>query len=425
MTNKQPSSYFLRCCQCGKKMADDGLILFHEGCDPPGLLQTIYTAERPGSGEESMGIFQYRDWLPARRILRGSSATVSYRSLRLAKHLNLENLFIAFSGYWPERGALMRTCTFKELEAYAVCARLPDNFSGLLVVASAGNTARAFVHVCSQHNIPALIVVPERAIPMLWQAGKHNDCVRVIVLAGNSDYADAISLAENICSMDGFVSEGGARNVARRDGLGTALLSCAAEAGRIPDEYFQAVGSGTGAIAAWEASTRLSLNNVWPGGPTKLHVAQNLPFTPIYESWLQHSRRLVSINAPSHGSADKPYASVLSNRKPPYGIAGGLYDALIATNGHVYGITNAEAISAARLFEEAEGIDIDPAAAVAVACLIKCAANGTVQRNAYIMLNITGGGFQRLRQDTVVQTTKPITVIERSDYQTVHSLIRG
>ncbi|PKN51853.1 MAG: cysteate synthase [Deltaproteobacteria bacterium HGW-Deltaproteobacteria-13] len=419
MIKEQPIKYVLRCRQCGTELADDGLVLFHKGCDPPGLLQTVYTSAWPGQGDDGMGIFQYHEWLPIRRTLPGSSAPVTYRSRGLAEQLRLENLFIAFSGYWPERGALMRTCTFKELEAYAVCARLPERFEDVLVIASAGNTARAFIHVCSTHHIRALIVVPEWSIPMLWRETEHNDCVRIIAVGGNSDYADAVLLADSICRMDGFVAEGGARNVARRDGLGTTVLSCAEEAGCIPDEYFQAVGSGTGAIAAWEASERLSLNKVWPGGPMRLHVAQNLPLAPIYESWTSHSSRIVSMNSLPGCSSEEMYAGVLYNRRPPYGVAGGLYDALLATNGHAYGIANEEAGAASKLFEEAEGIDIDPAAAVAVAGLVKCVARKTVEKDAYIMLNITGGGFKRLRRDVELQTTMPIAVVDRSDFKSV------
>ena len=44
-------------------------------------------------------------------------------------------------------------------------------------------------------------------------------------------------------------------------------------------------------------------------------------------------------------------AKVLSNRRPPYGIVGGLYDALKDTDGEVFAITNAAAKKAAELFE--------------------------------------------------------------------------
>lgn len=60
-----------------------------------------------------------------------------------------------------------------------------------------------------------------------------------------NDYTDAINLAGRIAKLPGMVSEGGARNVARRDGMGTMMLDAAVTIGKMPDHYFQAVGSGT------------------------------------------------------------------------------------------------------------------------------------------------------------------------------------
>ena len=71
------------------------------------------------------------------------------------------------------------------------------------------------------------------------------------------DYFDAINLSNMVLASDKFLAEGGAKNIARRDGMGTTVLSATTHIGRIPDFYFQAVGSGTGAIAAWEANLRL------------------------------------------------------------------------------------------------------------------------------------------------------------------------
>ena len=105
---------------------------------PPALLYTIYAAAKPESTDDLTGIFRYGNWLPLRRTFPQSSAAVTYRSEGLACRLGLDNLFITFNGYWPERNAFMRTCSFKELEAYAVCARLPDHFRDVLVIASAG-----------------------------------------------------------------------------------------------------------------------------------------------------------------------------------------------------------------------------------------------------------------------------------------------
>jgi cysteate synthase len=94
-------------------------------------------------------------------MLQGSSAPVTYKSEKLARELGLKNLWITFSGWWPEKGARFKTCSFKETEAYSVCGRMTPEMKKVLVVASAGNTARAFAQVCSDNQIPLLLCVPE------------------------------------------------------------------------------------------------------------------------------------------------------------------------------------------------------------------------------------------------------------------------
>ena len=88
----------------------------------------------------------------------------------------------------------------------------------------------------------------------------------------------------------------------------------------------------------------------------------------------------------------------MSNRRPPYGLVGGLYDALKATGGDVFVATNAQARKAGKLFQELEGVDIYSAAGVATASLIKAVADGKVEKDATVMLNITGGGEQLFKQ---------------------------
>ena len=90
---------------------------------------------------------------------------------------------------------------------------------------------------------------------------------------------------------------------------------------------------------------------------------------------------------------------VLTNRKPPYGIVGGLYDALCATDGCMYAVSNEEGRAAAQILRDTEGIDPDPAAAVATAALVQAVETGPSAADDLILLNITGGGYDRIRED--------------------------
>jgi cysteate synthase len=100
-------------------------------------------------------------------------------------------------------------------------------------------------------------------------------------------------------------------------------------------------------------------------------------------------------------------AKVLSNRRPPYGLVGGRDDALKDTDGDIVVATNAQARRAAALFLETEGVDIHPAAAVATASLAKAVADGRVERDKIVMLNITGGG-EALYKSTLAAAGKEL-----------------
>jgi cysteate synthase len=405
---RQGASYVLECPVCGGTYEDSTreFLLSCPQPHPPALLRAIYRVKKLVTHPEHTGVFRFLDWLPVRRAFPGAAGPVAFHSRSLGPALGLENLFIIFNGWWPEKGALMETCTFKELEAQAVCGRILEGWGSSLVVSSAGNTARAFHSACSRYKVPALLVVPGNSLPLLWSTGEPHPRVRLAVLDGGADYADAIELGNGIAATDGFYPEGGAKNAARRDGMGTAVLAAVEACGRIPDHYFQAVGSGTGAIAAWEMNLRLLEDGRFGSGRMKLHLSQNAPFTPMTDAWEAGSRSL-TLPANARRLSRIIRARVLGNRNPPYSIAGGLFDALSDTAGHMYRVTGREARDAGRLFDRLEGCDIDPAAEVALASLRQAVQIGRVGARDVVALNITGGGHRRLRRDRRISFLRP------------------
>lgn len=413
MTQFIATEYNLVCVATGEQFEDAGWTLDYAGCDKPSLVRAVYAKKQLTLDESQQGLYKFRDWLPIKRLLECDAAPVTYRSEGLAKALGLENLYITFNGYFPERGAKMMTCSFKETEAYSVCARTDENCDKILVVASAGNTARAFAKVCSDNNIPLLLSVPEDNLNAMWFTEPLNDCVKLISCCKGGDYFDAIHLSNLALKSPMFYAEGGAKNIARRDGMSTTVLSAVTTIGRIPDYYFQAVGSGTGAIAAWEANMRLIEDGRFGSNTMKLMVSQNAPFLPMYEAWKADSRAMLPYDDnQARKDAETIDAKVLSNRKPPYSLAGGLYDALKATGGDVLMADNLQAAKAAELFYATEGIDIHPAPAIALATLIEQVEKGNIDPKATIMLNITGGGERRAKEGKELWYLKPSLVFD-------------
>jgi cysteate synthase len=427
MVNLIPTKYSLVSLASGAIFEDAGWTLEAPGEQTPGLIRAIYQEKMLHVKEAEWGVFRFSDWLPVQRFLKGSSAPVTYKSRALANFLGLENLYITFSGYWPEIGANMRTCSFKETEAYSVCGRLSAENKDVLVVASAGNTARAFARVCSDNNIPLLLCVPYDNLEALWFDEPIDACVKLFCTEPGSDYFDAIHLSGMACTVPGFIAEGGAKNVARRDGMGTTVLSAAHFIGRIPDYYFQAVGSGTGAIAAWEANLRLIADGRFGYHKMQLMVSQNAPFLPICNAWKVGSRQMLPLDDMlARKQVEEINAKVLSNRKPPYPLIGGLFDALTDSGGDVLIAGNDELAAAAELFLSLEGIDIHPASAVATASLINKVQSGSIQKDSCIMLNITGGGEALFKTAHSLHYLKPSHVfpIDTSHDQLTEVLTR-
>ena len=381
-----PTKYKLMNCGTGRVFEDEGWTLADPQGDGPALVRAVYEKKEFELRKDLDGFYRFADWLPIKRTLLHSHVPVTYKSRGLAGHLGLENLYITFSGYFPKIGARMETCSFKETEAYSVCARLPENHDKILVVASAGNTARAFAKVCSDNNIPLLLSVPLDNIGALWFHKPLNDCVKIIAAPAGGDYFDAIVLSDKVCeAKDRFMAEGGAKNIARRDGMGTVMLAGAVAMGRIPDHYFQAVGSGTGGISAWEASMRLIGDGRFGDRLPILDLAQNSPFTPMAKAWNAGRREITEEDLGRQ--RDEVFASIQS---PNVVRIAGLI------NRFVY-LRTCTAETSDRFFFWKS----------LLVSWIKAVEEGEIGRTEKVFLNMTGGGLDRAREELGMETVKP------------------
>jgi len=406
--------YRLRCCACGALYEDDGIRLDCTAEHEPALLRTVYARREfaPGAGTS---IERYAEWLPRGRTIATSARTAIFASEGLAARIGLRRLWIAFSGWWPERGATLATATFKELEAVAVLARLAPGEHRTLVVASAGNTAAAFAAVATEVGAPVTIVIPMDAWEPLAALVHVGPTVRVVAVAGGT-YDDAIALARQLAAREGSIAEGGVRNVARRDGMGTIVLGAVDAIGALPDVYVQAVGSAAGALAAHEAALRLIGDGRFGTRPPRLVLSQNAPFTPIHDAWQRCAPALDACSP--HDARERQSriaATVLGNPAPPYAAAGGIREALAATGGRTYAVTNDELARAMLMFAEAEGIDVEPAAGVAIASLVRAVREGAIRRDELVLLNVTGGG--RTRRPRVEYAQQPALIVQRADIE--------
>ncbi|MGD2089306.1 MAG: cysteate synthase [Candidatus Aminicenantes bacterium] len=412
----------LKCLECGEEYAGFKLSCDHS-CDS--LLRSQYQKKcfEPGSDNS---IFKFIDWLPIESKLETSIGPIVFKSEKFSKKLDLAHLYIAFNGYWPEKGAGNMTGTFKDFEALPTLIYFLENGKKSIILSSAGNTARAFAYAATLLDIDTYIVIPDRMLHRIWlPSDADSNRIHIIALKESCDYYQAIMLSNRISRELNIESEGGAKNVARRDGLGTVILEAARVIDKLPDHYFQAVGSGTGGIAAYEASLRLLQNEKFAGQKIpKLNLVQNAPFAPIYSAWAEGVKVQPEQNVEEQLlKISKMYADVLANRNPIFYPRGGVYDVLNQTDGKVYAVNNQEAIEASKEFEALEGVDLDPGASVCTAALIKAVKNKIVRKDETILLNITGGGFKKIKRDYHCNSIEPEVIIDNCSNLKLETLI--
>jgi cysteate synthase len=411
----------LLCLQCGREHTELTMRC-ENGCSS--LLRACYAETRFRPNDHG-GLFRFAQWLPCQSPVETVVGPAVYQCEAFGRHLGLTNLFCVFGGYWPERGAHNPTATFKDFEALPTMLAFAEAGKRRLILASAGNTARAFAYATRLVDVEVVIVIPEAMLHRMWlPAGASGGRIKVLAVAGSADYADAIRLAEEISRRYGIDPEGGARNVARRDGMGTAMLEAARVLDRLPDHYFQAVGSGTGAIAAYEAAVRVLGDERFAGQALpRLHLSQNVPFLPLYHAWRDGAPIDPEAYGPERLNGAEVYASVLANRNPPYAICGGVADALAASRGQMYAVETRDAIAAGHRFQELEGIDLEPAAAVAAASLEQAVQEGRVGPTDLVLLNVTGGGLERLCRDFDCRPVAPDLMIDDSSLERLSAVL--
>ncbi|MGB1233957.1 MAG: cysteate synthase, partial [Poseidonia sp.] len=368
-------------------------------------LQAVYHEPFELQPDEE-GVWQFLSWLPVSQPNDYVAGTMTYRAEALGKAMGLSNLWVNFNGYWPEKGGLCPTGSFKDMEAVPTIQRLHDHGGRGLICASAGNTARAFTHFCGLDGVPLIVVVGKDHGHRIWARPENNaESVRVVVVE-DGDYYDAKTVAKGIAAqLPGWQMEGSVHNVARRDGIGSLIIDAANTIGRLPDHYFQGIGGGPGPIGIHEMAQRLIDAGLFEGPVPRQHVSQNIEHHPIHNAWQAGRDHLVPEDFPDEDV--EVYSDYLLNKGPAYGQVGAVHDILEASNGQTYVVERKAAIAAKELIESTEGIDIMTSCAVAAASLLQALEMGEVDKDDCILLNISGGGVERLKADLETRVVEP------------------
>ncbi len=400
--------YKLRCLDTGDLIEDAYTLKYTDNA----LLQAKFNG--PIEVKPLEGVWKYLDWIPTSTSNEYVAGTTTYKAEALGKSLGMSNLWVTFHGYWPEKGGMCPTGSFKDMEAVPTIQRLHDHGCKGLICASAGNTARGFTHFCGLAGMPLIVVVGKDHGHRIWtKVGHPTESVKVVVVE-DGDYYDAKTVAKAIAKkLTGWQMEGSVHNVARRDGIGSLILDAAFTIGAMPEHYFQGIGGGPGPIGVHEMAERLIESGQFEGPAPRQHLSQNVEHSPIHNAWQAKRDHLVPEDYPPQDV--EVYSDYLMNKGPAYGQVGGVHDILKASNGQTYVVERDDAVAAKTQFESIEGIDIMTPGAVAMASLQQALASGEVDPDACTVLNISGGGVERLKQEHATETVEPWLRVTKAD----------
>lgn len=398
------TAHSIVCPKCGQAQQDAvyGVHCVHCGKIGP----RIEYSGTPVIRKSATGLDRYAEFLLGDGVLdRVPNPVVTYQSRKFADKLGMNRLYITLTGYAPEHGAYSPTCSFKELEAIAVFRRLMQaKKRRVLILSSAGNTARAFCYWGAKFGWPVVIVVPVDSRQFIWlphEPGlldRVHRYVRVVSVGRPSSYRDAAVIHRHIADLLGtsVADEGGFGNPGRLAGLGIAALSFFDITGCAPDKYFQAVGSAAGAVAASRIYQQV---NPEKAAAVEYFLMQNEPYTPLVDALNQELSSIDTENYQKY--VDMVCAPMLTSADPLYAYPGGLKDDIRrGIRIHGVSVNNDEIYEAQYNFYREESLEVLLPAAAAIAGLSDMIKAGRVHQNDLIHLNVTGVGESRRKADS-------------------------
>ena len=157
---------------------------------------------------------------------------------------------------------------------------------------------------------------------------------------------------------------------------------------------------------------RLINEGLFEGPVPRQHVSQNAEHHPIHSAWQAGRDHLLPEDFPE-GDVEV-YSDYLLNKGPAYGQVGAVHDILKASNGQTYIVDREDAMAARQTIESIEGIDIMTPGAVAAASLLQAVSAGTVKKDDCVLLNISGGGLKRLKDDIETRVLEPWLTVKKS-----------
>ncbi len=376
---------FLQCNLCGEQQPYEPFVpAICKHCEAQ-WLEAHYDYEAfkrevlRGLPGRPFNLWRYRDILPldnpSALDLYPAGGTPLWLSQRFAPGLGHAHVYIKDERYGP-------TSSFKDRQAAVSVAAMLEGGVREAVIASTGNAAVAYAAACARAGIKLWVfmtsLVPQEKLREAALFGAE-----VIRVSGNYDQTKQI--AAQFAQRRNLLLDRGASSVPARESMKTIAYEIVEQLGwRAPDWYIQSVSGGLGPLGVQHGFKELYDMGLIDRIP-KLAIIQADGCAPMVNAFkagkdvaepVIPNTRIIIL---STGDPGKAY-TYLWNLTQTYG-------------GVMESVSDAEAFSAMRALAKAEGMAVEPAAAVAFAGLEKMLRNNIIGAEETVVLNCPGHTF--------------------------------
>ncbi len=345
-----------------------------------GATDVFYRLDRAVIGDFDVDpLNRYRDLLPIvdrdNLVWAGEGDTPLVHALELGGRYGLRRLYLKVEGSNPTGSA-------KDRMAAVALPFLRERGVGEFTVSSTGNSSTSF-------GVRAALF-PDLRLHIFCGASFHHrlnfpDQPNVTVYTVDGSFVQAGKCAQEYAARRGLPFEAGFFNLARREGLKLAYLEAVDQMPVAPAVVIQAISSGMGIYGAYKGFREYLALGRLPRLP-RIVCAQQLSCAPMYQGWKDGVARLDA----SYRIAEPRGLAQAILRGDSSGTYPYLHRIVTSVDGFFTAIAEDEIVEAVAEAKDLEGLDICCASAVALASAKQLAAQGRVDRDEPVLVNLTG-----------------------------------
>ncbi len=346
-------------------------------CGSPLFARYAWSGMTPKDLLSRPDLWRYAPLLPleANAVLsRGEGGTPLLRAPRLAKELDVRELLVKDEGRNP-------TGTFKA-RGMAVAVPMARALGAKALVApTAGNAGAALALYAAAYGLPATVYVAPGAPP---SASREVEAFGGRIVPVEGSIADAGKAALAASDATGAFNVATLREPYRVEGKKTMLLEVWEALPTMPDWILFPTGGGTGVAGIWKALGELR-DLGWYRGPwPRIGLVQAEGCAPLVRAFREGKESAEPWPDPRTAAAGLRVPSTLADRI--------VLRALRETRGDAVAVSEDEMVRAVRDLARSEGISACLEGAATLAGLRRFLADGTVARDACVLLVNTGRG---------------------------------